>query len=128
MTSLLLGFGLSQAAFRWRGRTHPPGSLAVQRWSRPIWGRHARPSHRQVPTQDATLRAAGCCGPKLIVKLRSAAFGHACLVSVAGAAGETSGAITGSTGVPARDILALVWRRATQVRVRSRFPENILHF
>jgi hypothetical protein len=51
-------------------------------------------------------------------------FGHAG-VSLAAAAGETSGAITGSTGVPACDISGFGWRhRARERRAFFQWPPD----
>src|SRR5450756_978259 len=47
--------------------------LAVPRWSRPIWGStRSTTSPSSSSTRRSTPWAAGCCGPKLMVKLRSA--------------------------------------------------------
>src|ERR1700730_12259414 len=51
-------------------------SFSVPRWSKPIWGStRSTTSPSSSSTRRSTPWAAGCCCPKLMVKLRSAVSG-----------------------------------------------------
>src|SRR5271156_1067411 len=58
-------------------------SFSVPRWSRPIWGStRSTTSPSSSSTRRSTPCAAGCCGPKLMVKLRTSLIASACLPSL----------------------------------------------